>query len=105
SAEPDVPDEPYQVGDGRCGVASRGDGLGTEMLPDPALERHVFLRGRGITVPTGRTGAQQLRADRIAPVDPARPRHVVAGAKPAVAVAVEQHLARLVGAVGARGMP
>src|SRR5262249_8912759 len=84
---------------------SRSDGLRTEMLADPALERNVFLRGRGVTVPTGRTGAQQLRPDGIAPVDPARSRHAVPGAKPAVAVAVKQYLARQVGAVRARGMP
>ena len=77
----------------------------TRVLLQPVAQRHVLWLGRGVAVPARRTGAQQLPPDRIAALHDVGDGHVVARAQPAVAVAVEQRLARDVGMVRAAGVP
>ena len=67
----------------------------------PGFEGCVFGRGGGVAATAGVADAEELFLDGRAAVEIVFDAHVVAGAKPAVGVAVEEYAARFLPVVGA----
>ena len=78
--------------------------LGWTMLPQPDAQRHIVIR-RGVPAIGAEAIAQELPTDRIAVRPEVLDRHVILGAKPPVAIAIEEHLAGHLRPVGAGGVP
>src|SRR5512135_2483730 len=74
------------------------------MLPQPGAQRHILVGG-SIEAVCVNSPAKELPANGVAAVPEMADRHVVLRAHPAVAVTVEENLARDTGPVGAGGVP
>ena len=71
------------------------------MFVEPGFEGRVFGCGGGVAASTGVADAEELFLDGCATVEVVFDSHVVAGAKPAVGVAVEEYAAGFLPVVGA----
>ena len=72
---------------------------------EPDFEGRIFGRGRGVAATTGVADAEELFLDGRAVVEIVFYLHVVARAKPAVGVAVEEYAAGFLPVVGTGGVP
>ena len=72
---------------------------------EPGFERYVFGSGGGVATTAGVADAEELFLDGRAAVEIVFYSHVVAGAKPAVGVAVEEYATRFLPVVGTGGVP
>lgn len=70
------------------------------MFFEPGFEGRIFGRGGGVAASTGVADAEELFLDGCAAVEVVFYAHVVAGAKPAVGVAVEEYAAGFLPVVG-----
>ena len=75
------------------------------MFFEPGFEGRIFGRGGGIAAATGVADAEELFLNGRAAVEVVFDAHVVAGAKPAVGVAVEEDAAGFLPVVGAGRVP
>ena len=70
------------------------------MFFEPGFEGHIFGRGGGVAATAGVADAKELFLDGCAVVEVVFNAHIVAGAKPAVGVAVEEDAAGFLPVVG-----
>ena len=83
------------------------DGLFTAdpVFVEPGFEGRVFGGGGGVATTAGVANAEELFLDGRAAVEVVFNAHVVAGAKPAVGIAVEEDAARFLPVVGTGRVP